>query len=315
MACDYCKLTIPTINFEGCPQEGASGPEKAHYHNEGGGKICISERQLRSQDLSGLEETAIHEVIHHLGLMHGSSEEHAKFEQIKTYVRSRVWRPPDGVSFVGGGNTSAKQNENQAKSGSKRSTSKKKDSKDYESELRILLHQLEEARGKDERIRILDEIDTIRERLGSKFEIREGERKITDGLNPEDKEVVEKILTGNPYSDKEWETIINKIYEGQDYGFGDRYGTNRWNMEAEKQNKSKKLDIKENEQKESKEYVQSNGEDSLGHKSSNRKIGMGLCFLGLHKWDKFMGPQSAGSGKFKQKYICVKCKKVKVVTK
>lgn len=101
LTCEYCHLTIPEINFDGCSLEGANGPELAHYHI-GGNKICISERQLKLQDFDSLENTSIHEVMHHLGLMHGSNAERSKFEQIKNYVRSRVWKPPDGVSFISG---------------------------------------------------------------------------------------------------------------------------------------------------------------------------------------------------------------------
>lgn len=103
LASEYCNLTIPEINFDGCPLEGANGPELAHYH-VGGNKICISERQLMKQNEYGLEETAIHEVIHHLGLMHGSAAERAKFQQIKNYVRARGWRPPknSGAQFISG---------------------------------------------------------------------------------------------------------------------------------------------------------------------------------------------------------------------
>lgn len=103
LASEYCNLTIPEINFDGCPLEGANGPELAHYH-VGGNKICISEKQLMKQNENGLEETAIHEVIHHLGLMHGSAAERAKFQQIKNYVRAKVWTPSSGsgVQFISG---------------------------------------------------------------------------------------------------------------------------------------------------------------------------------------------------------------------
>jgi len=36
------------------------------------------------------------------------------------------------------------------------------------------------------------------------------------------------------------------------------------------------------------------------------------CLLG-HKWEKFGGPQNRGGGKFEQKYICIKCKKIKYI--
>ena len=37
------------------------------------------------------------------------------------------------------------------------------------------------------------------------------------------------------------------------------------------------------------------------------------CFFGFHEWEKFMGPQNRGNGKFSQKYICKKCKKIKEI--
>jgi len=35
------------------------------------------------------------------------------------------------------------------------------------------------------------------------------------------------------------------------------------------------------------------------------------CLLGFHKWEKYCGPKNVGGGKFEQKYICNKCKKIK----
>jgi len=37
------------------------------------------------------------------------------------------------------------------------------------------------------------------------------------------------------------------------------------------------------------------------------------CFFGLHKWEKYMGPENYGNGKFMQRYICKKCRKIKKV--
>ncbi len=33
-----------------------------------------------------------------------------------------------------------------------------------------------------------------------------------------------------------------------------------------------------------------------------------ICIF--HKWEKFMGPQNVGDGRFSQKYKCAKCGKV-----
>ena len=35
------------------------------------------------------------------------------------------------------------------------------------------------------------------------------------------------------------------------------------------------------------------------------------CLLGKHKWEKFMGVRNIGGGKFSQKYICKRCRKMK----
>ena len=235
LACQFCNLTVPKINFDGCPMEGLNGPELAHYHS-GGDKICISERQLKMQNEHELEETSIHEVIHHLGLKHGSAEEHVKFKQIKNYVMSRAWRPPDGAVYVNGDDKEPiSTNTVKFKSESKKDDSRKQVNENFESEIRILIHQLEEAISNDERIRIINEIETLRSKYGGKFKIRDEDRKALERLDFEDKEVIDRILTGNPFSDEEWEKIINKVYEGKEnqYGFGDQYGENRWNMKKE----------------------------------------------------------------------------------
>jgi hypothetical protein len=232
LACKYCNLTVPIINFDGCPLEGANGPELAHYHTDGS-KICISRRQLNLQNMNGLEETSIHEVIHHLGLRHGSAQEKVKFERIKNYVRSRVWLPPNGVVVVRGEDSNERNTESKTEPrmrGNANDFAQNDVARDYESELRILISQLEDAKSNDERKWILDEIAKVRKRIGHKVEIKSEEKKAIDKLNVEEKKIVNRILTGNPYSDKEWEAIIREVYEGQDYGFGDQHGQNRWTM-------------------------------------------------------------------------------------
>ena len=42
LTCEYLHLSVPTINFDGCPLEGKSGPEWGHYHTDGVNKICVS---------------------------------------------------------------------------------------------------------------------------------------------------------------------------------------------------------------------------------------------------------------------------------
>jgi hypothetical protein len=35
------------------------------------------------------------------------------------------------------------------------------------------------------------------------------------------------------------------------------------------------------------------------------------CILGFHRYEKFMGPENLGSGRFQQKYKCSRCGKIK----
>jgi hypothetical protein len=35
------------------------------------------------------------------------------------------------------------------------------------------------------------------------------------------------------------------------------------------------------------------------------------CILGLHSLDKYMGPENYGKGKFMQRYVCKRCRKIK----
>tara|TARA_Y100000294_G_scaffold177021_1_gene201084 strand:- start:134 stop:277 length:144 start_codon:yes stop_codon:yes gene_type:complete len=35
------------------------------------------------------------------------------------------------------------------------------------------------------------------------------------------------------------------------------------------------------------------------------------CLLGNHQWVKFMGVRNIGGGKFSQKYVCKRCRKMK----
>ena len=95
-ACKEHGLPLPNINFEGCPQEGGLN-EYGHYHPDKN-QICISERQLRKQDLDGVERTALHEVTHILVLDHGPD-----FKQKNMDIVIKSWVPPPGVAFIRGG--------------------------------------------------------------------------------------------------------------------------------------------------------------------------------------------------------------------
>lgn len=35
------------------------------------------------------------------------------------------------------------------------------------------------------------------------------------------------------------------------------------------------------------------------------------CMLGLHKYSKFLGPENIGGGRFRQRYKCIVCGKIK----
>lgn len=35
------------------------------------------------------------------------------------------------------------------------------------------------------------------------------------------------------------------------------------------------------------------------------------CFFGLHKWEKYMGPENYGDGRFAQRFICKRCGTIK----
>jgi len=39
------------------------------------------------------------------------------------------------------------------------------------------------------------------------------------------------------------------------------------------------------------------------------------CLFGFHKWEKFMGLINIGQGKFRQRYKCNECGKIKEVVK
>ena len=95
--CDILHLPMPEIDFSGKDDPG--GNQLAHCHPKLY-KICISERQLKLQNATGLKETANHEMTHLIGLIeHGH-----KFEKVKTELMSRGWRPArgSGVQFISG---------------------------------------------------------------------------------------------------------------------------------------------------------------------------------------------------------------------
>jgi len=87
-------LAVPVVNFEGCPQEKEN--QLAHYHPDEH-KICISEHQLRKQNLDEVWRTAIHEITHFFIHDHG-----AKFHRVENEISKIGWRPPKGTIFISG---------------------------------------------------------------------------------------------------------------------------------------------------------------------------------------------------------------------
>lgn len=96
-ACDALHLPMPEIDFSGKDDHG--GNELAHCHPELY-KICISERQLKLQNSTGLKETANHEMTHLIGMI----EHGRKFEKVKHELMRAGWEPPkgSGVQFITG---------------------------------------------------------------------------------------------------------------------------------------------------------------------------------------------------------------------
>jgi len=39
------------------------------------------------------------------------------------------------------------------------------------------------------------------------------------------------------------------------------------------------------------------------------------CFFGMHEWEKLMGLSNIGGGRFRQKYKCKMCNKIKEIIK
>ncbi len=225
MVCEYCNLPKPHINFDGCPTEGINGPELAHYHTGGVNQICISARQLEMQNYDELENTCIHEVVHHLGLIHGSSDERVYFEKIKNYVKSRSWRPErSGSQFVS--TEQVRESDERIRQDPKRLAEINEDS-DY---IKFIegraTSRMEEQSEKQSPNAINTEKVLYKERTSnlyksmSKTSIAEAREKL--GIKAEEDRPKPKL------DEKEQERLTNKAYENMDTGFGDKHGENRW---------------------------------------------------------------------------------------
>ena len=238
LTCEYCHLSVPTINFDGCPLEGKNGPEWGHYHTEGVNKICVSERQLMQQTSADLENTAIHEVIHHLGLMHGSPEEKAKFEKIKNYTKSKIWRPEGGVQFISA--EQSKEADERLNADPDRVAAINEDSdyikfiegrptgnkiKDPEKTNELIAKRTPSQTKKDTRIKLKKETKITYKSM-SKAEIEDSRRRLG---------ITQSIIRERPVpklDEKEQEKLTNKVYGNMDTGFGDEHGENRWNIKG-----------------------------------------------------------------------------------
>ena len=225
LACEYCKLPKPYVNFDGCPLEGVNGPENGHYHTGGVNKICISERQMKRQSMNELENTCIHEVIHHLGLLHDSSDEKAYFERIKNYVKPNVWKPQAGGSqFI-----TAEQNrkaDERIRQDPKRLAEINEDSnyiKFIEGRpISNMKEQSEKQKPKTTKRKKAPhkEHTSTPYKSMSKTDIEEARKKL--GIKTEKDEPTSKL------DDKEHKRLINKAYENMNTDFGDKHGENRW---------------------------------------------------------------------------------------
>ncbi len=255
LTCNFCKVDAPKINFKGCPHEWESdgGIQLAHYHR---GMICISERQLKLEHLgSGLEETAVHEVMHHLGFNHNTNAERRDFENRKNQIMHALWKelsaPLPLIEGEGRRIEKAKKIKNAE-------LYTKKMRQELESEVRILISKLDDARGED-RINILNRIEAdemalkkmshnsnydepIRKDVNAakpenistsysgmtKSQIEESRKKL--GIENEDKHKDESVIAEtNMLTDKELEELNKRAYENMDTGFGDEHGKNYWN--------------------------------------------------------------------------------------
>ena len=262
LACSFYNVDIPKINFRGCTHEWESdgGIQLAHYHK---GIICISERQLKLEHLgSGLEETAVHEVIHHLGFNHKTDAERRSFENRKNQAMRVLWKELSApLPLIG-------EKENRIKRAKKiknNETYKEKMRQELESDVRILISQLDDARG-EYRTNILNRIEADKmelERIGhnssydgpirnaadttepkkihipyagmTESQIEESRKKLgieNEGKRNKHKDVSVRAAT-NTLTDKELEELNKKAYENMDTGFGDEHGETRWNTKPQ----------------------------------------------------------------------------------
>jgi len=193
LVCEATNLRQPSINFKGCNEE-KSWSELAHYHPDSN-MICFSERQLNIQDFNTLKSTAIHEVVHALGL-HDHGPEFTKLN-VEISVKLARFNPGTVVSPL------PKRR--------KRTTTKKNTlDTSPEAEYRRLIARLEEARSKEERMRLVKEIYELRSRHN--LSAPEEDKKFDEVLN---------VIKDDSWADsEEWQKIVEKIYNDRDDSFG-----------------------------------------------------------------------------------------------
>lgn len=95
IVCKTEGLSIPKVNFDGCPEE--TDRQLGHYHPDKN-KICISEFQLdKLKSMRDVETTTIHELAHMIEPKHGGWH-----SQTMALFRSKAWKPPRGLIHIDG---------------------------------------------------------------------------------------------------------------------------------------------------------------------------------------------------------------------
>ncbi len=173
LVCKFNNVDPPKINFKGCTHEwkNEGGIQLAHYHS---GMICVSERQLKLEHLGdGLEETAVHEVMHHLGFNHNTNAKRRDFEKRKNQVMRALWKELRAP-------LPTKEGEGRSIKRVQPSVEQKR--QELESEVRILISQLDDASG-EARLRILDQIEAAKRELHKISSVDNKERPIIKEVN------------------------------------------------------------------------------------------------------------------------------------
>ena len=87
-------ISTPKVKIWDCPEMTEDTIAHCHIDKK---IICISELRLKSSNMDEIYDTATHEVSHILHGNHG-----AGFHQVHQRVKTDIWEPPSGVSFIRG---------------------------------------------------------------------------------------------------------------------------------------------------------------------------------------------------------------------